>query len=91
MMSFPAAASRSPDDRVNRVQERMHGVDHQPLTPRQRQDINAKMDQKSDRAMRADDGTFLELLLSQVVKSEEKSAADSGSESRFGSLLGGER
>lgn len=90
-MSFPPSPSRSPDDRVNDVQQRMHGVDDEPLTPRKRQTVNAKMDQKTDRAKRADRGTFLELLLSQVVKSEEKASTEGGGGGRISDLLGRDR
>jgi len=84
--SFPPQESRSSNDRVNHILERVHGVDHQPLTPRQRQTINSKLNQKTDRAKRGKDGTFLELFLGSVVKSEEKRSDDTGDGDR---LLGG--
>lgn len=84
--SFPPQESRSASGRVNQVLARVHGVDHKPLSPRQRQSINAKLDQKTDRAKRGKDGQFLELFLGSVVKSEEKR---SESESENSRLLGG--
>lgn len=87
-MTFPDESSRSPSDRVNKVQRRMTGVDHEPLTPRKKQRIEAKFEQKSDRARRAASGKFLDLLLTQVVRSEETSD-DSGESGLVSGLLGG--
>lgn len=88
--SFPAEESRSANPRVNAIMQRIHGVEEQPLSPRERQTINAKMAQKTDRAKRGKGGTFLELFLGSVVKSEEKRSDDGGDGDRLlGRLRGG--
>lgn len=84
-MHYPPQESRSSSDLVNETQKRIHGHDKQPLLPDQRRRIEAAMEQKTDREKRAKGGEYGDLLLSQVVRSEERSS-DSGDSSS--SLLG---
>lgn len=88
MMHYPPEESRSPDDLVNECQRRIHGHDKRPLLPDERRQIEATMEQKTDREKRAKTGEFLDLLLSQVVRSEERSSDDNSSSSLLG--LGGD-
>lgn len=84
-MHYPPEESRSPDPLVNEVQQRIHGHDKRPLLPDERRKIEASMEQKTDREKRAKSGEYVDLLLSQVVRSEERSSASDDSN---GSLLG---
>lgn len=83
-MSFPFEEARTDNRRVNEIQKRIHGHDKRPLQTDERRKINALMEQKTDREKRGSDGEFVELLLSQVVKSEERNDDSNNS----GGLLG---
>ena len=76
IMSFPSDASRSPDPLVQECQRRMHGHAKEPLTSDEKRRLRSRLEQKTDREKRALDGDYAELLLSQVVKSEERSTGD---------------
>lgn len=84
-MRFPADEARTPDPRVERVMGRVNGHTRRPLSPREKNALEARMKQKSDRARRAAGGTLQELLLSQVVDVGANRDEDSGSD---GGLLG---
>jgi len=85
-MSYPHQEARTDNHRINEIQKRIHGHDKRPLTTDERRNVKARLEQKTDREKRAKDGTFVELLLSQVVKSEERNSdgGDSGGFSLFG-------
>jgi len=67
------------------VMGRVNGHTRRPLSPREKNALEARMKQKSDRARRAAGGTLQELLLSQVVDVGANRDEDSGSD---GGLLG---
>lgn len=90
-MAYPPQESKSPDERVQEVQRRMHGHDRTALGPDDRRQLDARMKQKADRARRARGGTFLELLLSQVVDVGETRSEDSGEGGLISRYLGGDR
>jgi hypothetical protein len=83
-MSYPFPESRSDNSRVQEVQRRIHGHDKRPLTADESRKVRSKFEQKTDREKRGDEGEFVDLLLSQVVRSEERSSETDGG----GSLLG---
>ncbi len=83
-MSYPFPESRSDNPRVQEVQRRIHGHDKRPLTTDEERKVRAKFEQKTDREKRGDSGEFVDLLLSQVVRSEERSSEKSDT----GGLLG---
>lgn len=89
IMSFPHPESRTDNERVQRVRERIRGDDKEPMSPARRQKIrNVVGEQKTDRESRALDGQYMELLLSQVVTSKQQSeAGNTGSKSLLGGLL----
>jgi len=88
MMSYPFPESLSDNARVNEIQRRIHGHDKRPLRADERRELEALMEQKTDREKRGKNGQFVELFLSQVVRSEERSN-DSGKRGPLSSLLGG--
>lgn len=88
IMSYPHPESRSADKRVQKVQERIHGHDKAPLTTDQERQIRSIFEQKTDREKRGEDGEFVDLLLSQVVKSEERSSGQNENSSGWWPLGG---
>lgn len=89
-MSYPFPESQSDDPRVQEVQRRIHGHDKRPLQSDERRKIRAAFEQKTDREKRGDDGEFVDLLLSQVVKSEERSNETNDSGGLLSGLTGGD-
>lgn len=89
-MSFPFEESRTDDRRINEIQKRIHGHDKRPLTADERRNVQARLEQKTDREKRSKNGEFVELLLSQVVKSEEKNSDTNQGSGGLLSFGGGE-
>jgi hypothetical protein len=89
-MSYPFPESRSDHERVQDVQRRIHGHDKRPLTTDEERKVRAKFEQKTDREKRGKDGEFTDLLLSQVVRSEERSSEKNDSGGLLSGLRGGD-
>ncbi|QSG02520.1 hypothetical protein [Natranaeroarchaeum sulfidigenes] len=87
LMSYPSWESRTPNERVEKVRQRIRGDEKEPLDPDQKRKIRSMFEQKYDRETRANGGKFMELLLSHVVESKQNSKQSDDS-SVFGSLLG---
>lgn len=91
-MSHAWPESRTDDETIEAIQTRINGHDRRPLTAEQARKLKAKTEQKTDREKRSKSGNFVELLLSQVVRSEEKSSnSDGSSGGRLSRLFGGGR
>lgn len=89
IMSYPCPESRTSNERVKNVRERIHGHAKEPLTPDEKRKLRATMEQKTDREKRAKGGKFMDLVLSEVVRSEQSTRHDDESSGLWQKLVGG--
>jgi hypothetical protein len=88
IMSYPRPESKTPHERVRRVRNRIRGDSKKPLSPDERRKLRQTLgEQKYDRETRASDGKFMELMLSQVVESRQKTSGNDD-DSFWGQFLG---
>lgn len=90
VMSYPHPESRTSNKRVERVRQRIRGDEKRPLTPEEKVKIRRSLSEtKTDRESRAKNAKYMELLLTQVVTSNQSTKTDEGNRSFFDRLLGG--
>lgn len=90
IMSYPSSESRTNNDRVERVRQRVRGDDKAPLTNEQKRRIRAALERKTDRERRSRSGTFVELLLKDVLRSEHGTTETREDRSVMDKVLGRE-
>lgn len=91
MTSYPFPASRSENPRVREVRSRIRGDEKEPLTPDEKRAIRALGEQKTDRERRSKGGKFMDLTLSEVVRSEQSTTTDeNGGGGLWAKLTGGQ-
>lgn len=91
LMSYPCPEARTESQRQREVIARIRGDRKEPLDADERRKLRAALDRKTDRERRARGGKFMDLLLTQVVRSEESTSRDDDGGGLLSGLFGGGR